>query len=55
MSATNYQQCPQCKHPSDEGGTFYAEKGSGTVADRPYLCAKKADNTYGWLQLATIP
>lgn len=36
-------------------GTFYVEKGIGTVADKPFLCAKKADNTYSWIQLAMNP
>ena len=36
-------------------GTFYVEKGTGQVADKPFLCAKKSDNTYGWIQLGMIP
>lgn len=36
-------------------GTFYAEKGTGTVADKPFLCVKKSDNTYDWIQLGMIP
>jgi hypothetical protein len=36
-------------------GTFYVEKGIGTVADKPFLCARKSGNTYGWVQLGTIP
>lgn len=36
-------------------GTFYVEKGSRGVADKPFLCAKKSDNTYDWIQLGMIP
>jgi hypothetical protein len=34
-------------------GTFYVEKGAGKEADKPLLCARKSDNTYGWIQLVT--
>src|SRR5439155_18882996 len=36
-------------------GTFYVEKGAGNVADKPFLCAKMADNRYAWIQLGTAP
>jgi TolA-binding protein len=36
-------------------GTFYVEKGAGNVPDKPFLCARKSDNTYGWIQLSTVP
>ena len=36
-------------------GTFFVEKGSGKVADKPLLCARKSDNTFDWIQLAMIP
>jgi hypothetical protein len=36
-------------------GTFYVEKGAGKIADKPFLCAKKSDNTYEWIQLAVVP
>ncbi len=36
-------------------GTFYVEKGAGNVPDKPFLCARKSDNTYGWIQLSTAP
>jgi hypothetical protein len=36
-------------------GTFYVEKGAGNVADKPFLCTKKSDNTYAWIQLGMIP
>jgi len=34
-------------------GTFYVEKGTGNVADKPFLCVKQLDNTYAWIQLDT--
>jgi hypothetical protein len=36
-------------------GTFYVEKGTGKVADKPFLCVKKSDNTYDWIQLSVNP
>ncbi|MGD1213358.1 MAG: hypothetical protein ABR861_00035 [Terriglobales bacterium] len=36
-------------------GTFYVEKGTGKLADKPFLCAKKADDSYGWIELAMLP
>jgi hypothetical protein len=36
-------------------GTLYVEKGNGDATDRPFLCARKADNNYAWLQLAVSP
>jgi hypothetical protein len=36
-------------------GTFYVEKATGKGADKPFLCARKSDNTYDWIQLAVIP
>jgi hypothetical protein len=36
-------------------GTIYVEKGTGMVADKPFLCAKKSDNKYDWIQLGMIP
>jgi hypothetical protein len=36
-------------------GTFYVEKGSAKVADKPFLCARKSDNTYDWIQLGMVP
>jgi len=36
-------------------GTLYVEKGSQNVADKPFLCAKKTDNTYAWVPLAAVP
>jgi hypothetical protein len=36
-------------------GTFYAEKGTQNIADKPFLCAKKFDNTYAWVPLVTTP
>jgi hypothetical protein len=42
---------PTCSATSR--GTFYVEKGTGKVADKPFLCAKQLDNTYDWIQLST--
>lgn len=36
-------------------GTFYVEKAMGTAGDKPFLCIKKSDNTYAWVQLGMIP
>lgn len=36
-------------------GTFYVEKGTGRTADKPFLCVKKSDNEYEWIQLGMIP
>jgi len=36
-------------------GTFYVEKGAGGLTDKPFLCAKKSDNTYAWIQLGIVP
>ncbi len=36
-------------------GTFYSEKGAPGVADQPFLCAHKGDNSYAWVQLVTVP
>ena len=40
---------PTCSATSR--GTFYVEKGTGKVADKPFLCVKQLDNTYDWIQL----
>ncbi|MEP7353285.1 MAG: zinc ribbon domain-containing protein [Acidobacteriota bacterium] len=34
-------------------GTLYVEKNNGSTADKPFLCIRKTDGTYGWVQLAT--
>lgn len=36
-------------------GTFYVEKATGEVTDKPFLCARKSNNMYSWVQLGTIP
>ena len=36
-------------------GTFYVEKGIGRSADRPFLCVRKSDNSFGWIELAMLP
>jgi hypothetical protein len=36
-------------------GTFFVEKGSGRVSDKPFLCARESDNTYNWIPLAAVP
>lgn len=35
-------------------GTFYVEKSSPNEADRPFLCSRKSDNKYDWIQMATV-
>jgi hypothetical protein len=42
---------PKAACNSAKRGTFYVEKGSGDSPDRPFLCARKADADYAWLQL----
>ena len=36
-------------------GTLYVEKGARNVADKPFFCAKKSDNTYDWIPFGTTP
>jgi hypothetical protein len=36
-------------------GTFFLEKGSGKIPDRPFVCARKSDNGYDWIQLVAVP
>jgi hypothetical protein len=36
-------------------GTFYVEKGTPNMADKPSLCAKKSDSTYEWIPLGIVP
>lgn len=36
-------------------GTFYVEKGTGRIADKPFLCIKRLDGTYEWIQLGMLP
>lgn len=33
-------------------GTFYVEKGTGKMADKPMLCIRQSDNSYAWVDLA---
>lgn len=44
---------PTCTEASR--GTFYVEKGTGKLADKPFLCVKKANNSYDWTELAMLP
>jgi hypothetical protein len=44
---------PNCT--AENRGTFYVEKGAGKIADKPFLCAKKSDNSYEWIGLAVVP
>jgi hypothetical protein len=44
---------PTCS--ANNRGTFYVEKGSTRVTDKPFLCIKKSDDTYGWIQLGITP
>ncbi len=41
-------------NPSNRG-TVYVEKGTERMADEPFLCAKKSDGTYDWVQLGKTP
>jgi uncharacterized protein YoxC len=43
---------PNCT--ADSRGTIYVEKGTGKVADKPFLCARQSDNTYDWTQLGIV-
>jgi hypothetical protein len=36
-------------------GTFFVEKGSANVADKPFVCVKGTGNGYGWIQLSAAP
>jgi len=58
LSAVGFQDVSTAAKPTCTAanrGTFYVEKGTGQVADKPFLCAKTSDNTYGWIQLGMIP
>jgi hypothetical protein len=50
LSTTAKPTCNTAKR-----GTFFVEKGAGRVADKPFLCARKSDNTFDWVQLVVIP
>jgi cell division protein FtsB len=57
-STIGFQDVSTASKPTctvDNRGTFYAEKGTGTAADKPFLCVKKSDNTYDWIQLGMVP
>jgi hypothetical protein len=34
-------------------GTLYVEKGTGSAADKPFLCVRRSNGTYDWTQLST--
>jgi len=36
-------------------GTFYVEKGNGKETDKAFLCTRKSDNTFNWIQMSTVP
>jgi hypothetical protein len=58
LSAVGFQDVSTAGKPTCTAanrGTFYVEKGTGQVADKPFLCVKTSDNTYGWIQLGMIP
>lgn len=40
---------------SSARGKIVMVQGAAGVADTFRICAKKADNSYGWFALATIP
>jgi hypothetical protein len=44
---------PSCTAASR--GTFYVQKGSGDVADKPFVCVKGSNNSYEWIQLVAVP
>lgn len=45
-------QRPLCE-PAHRG-EIYIEKGAARVADQPYVCVKKSDDSYTWVQLAIV-
>jgi hypothetical protein len=44
---------PPCT--ADWRGTFYVEKGDTKASDKPFICIRKSDNTYAWIQLIQVP
>ncbi|MGB9457972.1 MAG: hypothetical protein WCB12_18120 [Bryobacteraceae bacterium] len=55
LSSTGFQDASVGSKPAcyaDKRGTFYVEKGGMNVADRPFVCVKRSDNTYAWIGLA---
>jgi hypothetical protein len=58
LSPAGFQDVSVAPKPTCDAasrGTFYVEKGTGAVPDKPFLCARKADSTYGWIQLGIVP
>jgi hypothetical protein len=58
LSPSGFQDASTAPKPTCTAanrGTLYVEKGGVKVADKPFLCAKKSDNTYDWIQLGTAP
>ena len=50
---TSTEPKPNCTQA--ERGTIYVEKGVGRSADKPFLCAKKSDGGYAWIQIVVAP
>src|ERR1035441_7875140 len=44
---------PTCR--AETRAVFYVEKGTGRTADKPFLCVKKSDNAYEWIQIGIVP
>jgi hypothetical protein len=58
VSPVGFQDASNARKPTCTAanrGTFYVEKGSGKMADKPFLCARKSDNTFDWIQLVMVP
>jgi hypothetical protein len=58
LSSVGFQDvstAPRSACTQSNRGTFYVEKGVGISADKPFLCVRKSDNTYDWIQLAVVP
>jgi len=58
MSPVGFQDVSSAAKPictSANRGTIYVEKGDGKTSDKPFLCAKKSDSAYDWIQLVNVP
>jgi hypothetical protein len=45
---------PKSNCSATSRGTFYVEKGGDKVADQPFLCVKRSNGTYVWIQLGAV-
>lgn len=58
FSAVGFQDGSTAPKPTCSAanrGTIYVEKGPKKVADKPFLCVKKPNEAYAWIQLVAIP